>query len=532
MVNGIHPINRALSVVAPVWALRREAARRDLQVMAGSDSPFGYRRKKGTHRGANTDTQGMVNWKPTAESPDEDLHGDLDTLRARSRDLERNEPLCGGGLDTQAVNTVGCGLRLRTNPDYETLGISSDEAQTWGQNVERLWGYFCNECDYRGELSFEQLQFQMFFNTLLSGDVFAILPSDQGPDDIFQTKIQLIEADLICNPMNRADTKTIREGVEYSAGRPVAYHVASTYSYKAASPENWERVARQENGRWHMLHMKNARRPGQSRGVPALARVIEHIKSLGDFRTQSIKAAILSALYNIFIRPSEELQSDTAIDVTGPDGVSHKVEQPSYQLGTAAVHRLQPGEEIDAVQSGHPSSEFGSFLSAVLESISSGINLPKQQLLQHFDSSYSASRAAFLMAFQFARMWRTHVARGFCMPVFHNWLDEAVAMGLVEARGYFDSPLLKAAWRRANWQGEPMPQIDPVKEAAAAKTRLETNVSTLDQEISQHSGESFEGHYPRLLDEAGKIREIKTRRGDTNVSPEPVDPSLLEDDDP
>jgi hypothetical protein len=49
--------------------------------------------------------------------------GSAETLRGRSRDLERNHPLALGAIQTKTNGVVGTGLKLRSVIDGEVLGI-------------------------------------------------------------------------------------------------------------------------------------------------------------------------------------------------------------------------------------------------------------------------------------------------------------------------------------------------------------------------------------------------------------------------
>lgn len=80
----------------------------------------------------------------------------------------------------------------------------------------------------------------------------------------------------------------------------------------------------------------------------------------------------------------------------------------------------------------------------------------------------------------------------FCQPVYEEWLSEAVAKGRVIAPGFFHGPEYKAAWCGAQWYGPSQGQLDPLKEAKAAKLRVDETFSTREKETAEMSGLNWE----------------------------------------
>lgn len=62
-------------------------------------------------------------------------------------------------------------------------------------------------------------------------------------------------------------------------------------------------------------------------------------------------------------------------------------------------------------------------------------------LIKEFNSSYSASRGALLEAWEAFKMRRKWFVDDFCQPVYEMFLAEAVALGRINAPGFFTDPL-------------------------------------------------------------------------------------------
>ena len=68
------------------------------------------------HDAASRVTRGLETWLPHSGSADADLLPELDRISTRSRDLERNNPLGAGYLQTSRDNIIGHVLALNPRP--------------------------------------------------------------------------------------------------------------------------------------------------------------------------------------------------------------------------------------------------------------------------------------------------------------------------------------------------------------------------------------------------------------------------------
>jgi capsid protein len=180
-----------------------------------------------------------------------------------------------------------------------------------------------------------------------------------------------------------------------------------------------------------------------------------------------------------------------------------------YKLGNGAILDLTAGESIEIANPGRPNAGFDPFVTALCRQIGVALELPYEVFVKHFESSYSAARAALLEVWKFFRVRRDWLATSFCQPIYGALVDEAVATGRLVASGYFADPLIRRAWLEARWIGPPAGQIDPEAEIKAAETRIALGISTGSQTTAEMTGGDYEsnvkqlGKEKRLRDEAG-----------------------------
>ena len=128
--------------------------------------------------------------------------------------------------------------------------------------------------------------------------------------------------------------------------------------------------------------------------------------------------------------------------------------------------------------------------------------------MKRFTSSYSASRAALLQAWEEYKLRRVWFARDFCQPVYESWLREAIALGRIDAPGFYDDPLIQKAWMNADWFGPTMSILDPVKDMNGSNLRVESGLSTREREAAEMTGTDLEENiaYKMVLCKRGKLK--------------------------
>ena len=454
--------------------------------------------EKGGYNGASRTRAAIGSYNPVSGDVNDDTIADLPMLRARTRDLVRNTPIAGGAVNTMVTYVVGTGLTLRASVDGTKLGLASGEAGTWQDDINSRFIAWAEstDCDAARGINFYGIQALAFRSMLESGDVFALLSqSKRGGKTV--PIVQLIEADRVCNPDGKRDTNTLIAGVEIDGmGAPVAYHVCNQHpsTWKPGIKKTWTRIEAfgAQTGRRNVIHLFERRRPGQVRGVPILAPVIEPLKQLARYTEAELQAAVVSGAFAVFLKMDPNAFSDL-FDDNGKkqymDAASKwKGDYPASLSGPGKAVNLLPGEEVVESNPGRPNSEFDPFVQAILRQIGCELGLPFEVLIKHFTSSYSAARAALLDAWRVFRVRREMLSAYFCQPIYEDWLAREIAAGNIVAPGFFEDPLLRHYWSQADWIGDGPGSIDPSKEADAAQKRIDMGISTIAAESILHDG--------------------------------------------
>jgi lambda family phage portal protein len=523
-------LDRAIGYVAPVHAAKRMAARASMSMFGGSSAGgFG-----GGYVGGSRDRRATRNWRPPATDANSDTLGDLRDLRARSRDLVRNVPLATGAVSTVVTNVVGDGLTLQPQVDFKTLGISQDQARAWQDQALREFNVWARHPDFTDRLNFDEMQAVVLRGALESGDIFTARRRRIDPGDTYGLKLQLIEADRVSNPNFGFNAATQADGVALdSDGRPTGYWISTMHpqEFTVGKRREWKLYNKGSSvtGAPLILHLYDQLRPDQARGVPYQAPFIEAIKQLGDYTDAEVKAAVAAAFLAFFIKHETEEAGDTPTVGTADD--SDNVDKDrEFALGPAAVVDLGAGEEIQFPDTKRPNIAFEAFCNAMASQIGVALELPRELLLKTFNTSYSASRAALEMGWQFFRRRRSWLAWKFCQPVYEWVITEAIANGRMAADGYFEDPVAREAWLGSDWIGPARIQLDPLKEAKADETDLAMRTKTRTQIIMERTGGSFPAKAAQLGEEERALRDagVPSSTAGTQLAGKPLaenDPS-------
>lgn len=480
-----------------------------------------------SHEGADGGLS-FADWNPVAASADADLLPDLQSLTARSRDLNRNNGVMSGAQQTLRDNIVGSTLRLSTAPDYRLLGKTLEWALVWGNNTEakfRSWAD-TTECDAGRSLNLLGLTLQVLGGAMLNGDAAALPLWLPRGDARWGTRMLVVESDRLSTPLGLEHRDDIRAGVEMDRyGAPLAYHFlkrhpGDAYGFgvaglAAGQPAlEWERVpAYTAWGRRQVVHLMDRERTGQSRGRPIVSAVMGEFRMAGKYASNELKASVANSLVAAFLESDLSQEASAALFGEDPRAVwsksasgASRTNSDLRKLEAGAVIPLPVGARLSSFAPNRPNQAFEAFMLAVMRNIAAGMNMPYELLLKDFSrTNYSSARAALLEAWRYFNGRRRWLTDYWLRAVYELWLEEAVNAGEVDAPDFYAN---RYAYSRARFIFGGRGWVDPVKEAQAAQMRMQMGLSTLERECAEQ-GEDYE----EVLDQLAMERRMRAERG-------------------
>lgn len=506
--------------------------------------------------GANLQSNILKSWFPVKLSSKSDIDRNLLTLRNRASDEAINTPIGAAAIGTSTLNAVGTGLTLFPRLKCRILGISPDEGREWSRRVRQEFEMWASskDCDIYRRNNFYDLQYITYTAYLTDGDAFTLFrrqkPTAWMP---YSLRLQVLEANRVSNPLlsgntapyglssvemrNTSNGNRIVSGVEVNDdGAVAAYWVSNKVPFDRIDVDGiveWQRVEAfgVRTGMPNILQICHDVRADQFRGVPYLAPVIETLKQVSRYTTAELASAIVKTFFSLFFT-----QNATNMDVgdvlgspygsyEGREAEGEKapiVDVGEYALGAGTLNALPKGVDVKAVDASNAQSTFKPFLDELIKQVGAALNIPSEVLTKAFTSSYSASRAALLQAWDEFKARRVWFSRDFCQPVYEAWLTEAVATGRIDAPGFFDDPLIRNAWCNAEWFGPAMSILDPMKDVTGSHLRVLYGLSTREREAAEMTGSDYEDNLAQLAYEKDKMEELGiTEQESASPAPRP-----------
>ena len=440
-------LDAAISSIAPRAASRRYAAR-----VAIANMRRGY---DGAARGRATD-----GWVAGSTSADTEIAVAGPLLRARMRDLVRNNAIAAQAVQVLANNIVGSGIIPRANTGDAGLD----------KTVDQLWQRWAAGCDAHGHTTFQGLLSLAVREMVEGGDVFALKRTlRRGSSGQVPLKIELREADhLDESRINQLrDGSGIRQGIEYDkTGNRVAYwmyphHPGNTL---VSSQLNPVRV------RADMVAHLFERQRVQNRGVPWGTPAMRAIRDVDDWQNAELVRKKTEACLVGIVFGSEEDQMSIAPTVQDADG--NRVEQ--FEPGLIAYAR--GGKDIKFNQ---PASTAGVYEwhRVQLHIIAAGFRIPYALMTGDLSQTNFASSRVGLNEFRrmVAQVQHQTVIPMFCAPIWRWFIEMAQVAGLLPADAHIP----------AQWTPPRFESVNPLQDAQADMLEVRAGFSSLPHQIAR-----------------------------------------------
>lgn len=459
-----------ISWFAPARAARRSHARRVYENRRGYDA--GKLDRTSSH------------WNPGNRSADAEVITDAAIIRARARDLVRNNAYARGIVNALLRNVVGCGIV----PQARITDQKKQPVERLNDEVDTLFDRWANVADASGRLTFWELQRLAYKEVIEAGEClihFTTIEDDRSRP--CSLALELIDADRLADDsiVTRRGVlpsgNTLRRGVEVDGlGRPVAYWIYPTHPFDITTGY----VTPQRVPAERFLHLFKLDRIGQTRGISLFAPIIGWLKTLGYYVDNELQASAVASCFTAVIKtlggPADGgLLSGDSTATTDSDGNSFESIQPGM------VARLLPGESVEQIDPSRPNSSAEAWISLMLRSMSVGAGLSYERMAKDYTrTNYSSARSSDLedrKEFRVDQEWLQYHMVG---PVYRRFLEVAVE----EERLPITAEQLVSGYDRFSahvYQSPGWEWVDPVKEAEASKLALDANLTTLAEELGQ-----------------------------------------------
>ena len=439
----------------------------------------------------------VASWATTAAGINEDLQHQLPILRARSRQLARNNEWARRYRLQLVDNVLGvAGIRLQmrvrqpANPRQPSDGTLPLDTET-NALIEKGWERWGRRgsCDVSGKLSWKEIEKLMLWTLATDGEILYRFRIVQSP---FRIQLQILDPTLLDVTLRREyQGRRVRLGVEIDDdGRPVAYWLRAAKAGDLANDLS-AIGAHVRLPADQVRHRFVVEEVDQLRGVPPLAIGARRLHMLHDFEEAAAVACSNSAKrLGFFVSPTgeapETIADQMVSSVLEAAKAAGKVLTPEEvrQLNAAAekytttvpgtFDTIPTGYDFRQYDSPWPNVDSTQYVKGQVRGWSAAQGVSYVSIGNDLsDVNYSSARVGILDEREHHKEWQATLISFLHQEVFEEILPYIVAAtpGLEMSR--LADYLAAATWQARRWQG-----IDPVKEASADEKNLQNSLTS------------------------------------------------------
>jgi lambda family phage portal protein len=412
-----------------------------------------------------------MDWIASILSADQEIKGNMRLLRARARELSRNNPVAKSYLKILTSNVLG-----EKGIGYKALVRNNDKSlnTAFNQKIEAAWKEWgeLGNCTVDGKLSFRAVQNLVLKNIAVDGEVF--IRKVQGFSNKHRFALQLIDADQLDHLFSRAPSNgenEIRMGIEVDEwGRPVAYHINEKHPSDLGGSLVRTRIPAEQ-----IVHLYDPERISQTRGITWFHPCMVELRMLGGYVEAELVAARTGAAKMGFL----EIQDASGFVEPNPDAKYRINAEPGV------VEQLPPGMKFTAWSPDHPAGTFPTFVKAMLRFVASSLGVSYNALACDLEGvNYSSMRSGLLIERDQWRILQSFLKENMLQPIFKEWLGMALLAGALVLDSRDPSRFCEGKWEPRGWMW-----VDPLKDVQATILGIGAGLTSRDAAISEQGGD-------------------------------------------
>lgn len=435
-------------------------------------------------------------WSPWTYSPNLEVYWASRFMRARARQLVRDNPYVAGIIGAIQENVVGdAGRTLRA----KIKNSSGKLATTTNKEIERGWKDWGlpEHCGSDGRTSWIDAQNLHVGTMAMDGEV--IVRKLPGFDNAHGFALQFIDADLLDEtysvPAGGPNQNEIRMGIELDEyNRPLFYHIWNHYPFeKTGMPLVREKVPAAE-----IYHDFIPYRANQVRGVTWFAPVLLMLHTLASYDEAELVASwVAAAQMGFIINKSQEA-------IAAWDWKPEEMGKRRMGVEPGQIPELLPGQELAAFNPGRPNTTHDAFVTTELRGVARGLKV------SHFtmtgdtrQANYSSMRVSLQPERDHWRVIQAREAMHFDRRVYRDWMP----MALLNQQLRLDTRLA-ADYSEVLFEGRGWKWVAPKEDIETAEREIRLGLTSR-QRLCAERGLDFEG----IAEELAHEKEVADQFG-------------------
>lgn len=468
-------LDNLITFISPERGARRMAWRSAVEEIRNYDAGNGSRLNAG--------------WRVSNYSAEMTDRGSREYVRARARDLERNSDIMNAIIWARKRNVIGSGFHLQAKTDNEELNTE----------LERLWKKWCKarNCDVTGTQSLNQILRMAVTRKHVDGGILFV--KRYTKEGMIPFSLQMIEVDELdtmhtmpSNPKNR-----IVGGIEYNEyNRPIGYWIRQ-YKIDGFSIADPVYIKADD-----VIFYYSKRRPSQIREMSDMAHTITRIRDTNEFITAVSVKERIEACLAVFIKKALPV---SGLGRPATQSSEKKIDYDGKRLAPGMIQELNAGDEVFAVNPSGQSADAASFVKLHQKMVGAGQGLSYEATSRDLSEvNYSSARQGAIedeLTFVEEEEWIIAILD----EIYETFVISCVLAGLVQIPGFWSD---KESFFLHEWIKMPKKWIDPLKEANATKTALNSGIKSYKQVAAENGMD-----WREQIDDMAEVLEYASGKG-------------------
>lgn len=446
----------------------------------------------------------LTSWRWDGGFSNDEIAGQLASIRSRSRELQKNSPHFKRYFDLFVTNVVGRGFAFKSqaavsdaDPAIDKSAVAFLQYHFWKWSRNRMM------VDSGKRKSLAALCRLAAENWARDGECFILL--DKNAQHKYGLSMRIVRPDA-CNECLMRDNgeNIVRNGIEINPAtyEPVAYwfdcrREDATVSYM----RNGRSVGLVRIPADRVIHLYIQHDETQVRGIPLGHAVMKELRMVEDYNESEIVAAKDEAnTLGVYHAPLG--REDEIANLADNDSERDRLESKS-EPGSRVV--LPAGWDYDPKTPNHPNRELVGFKNSMLRDAASGLGVEYSNFSGDWTGvSYSSVRVGTLSERDMWEVFQDTFKEQVLGPIFEAWLHSIfrLAVSGIYNEADFDR-LAEYEFRGRKWAW-----VDPMKDVQASVIAVEHGWKT-DADMAADYGGDIDDN----LVEQARVRDERKNLG-------------------
>lgn len=447
-------VDRFIEWISPSWAAQRVFARANLERNKLLEEKL--RGFKATSRGRRAGDD----WNKVGEGVATESGADLATLRARARELRRNNPYWASARRTIVGQVVGHGIRATAqSPNSRTKKAVQAAWDAWART----------KVDTTGKLDWYGIQKLVMRTVVQDGE--CLVRRHQTANGL---RLQVLGGEFFACEKDgpTKDGGEVMGGVETDElGAPVAYHL-----YKRSPQSRGARLGEVVRvPASDVAHVFEIDRPNQLRGESWVAPVFTRLVDWDEYEDADLLRQKIGACFGLVYTGVEPEKNG--------DGGDYELRD---KIEPGMIEHLPNGATVSAVA---PPASMGLRDAALINQrgVAAGLGITYEALTGDFNNvNFSSARMGHMQMLSNVHSWQQDVMIDLlCDPVW-GWFMQSYSL---KPGVELDEPLSVVLNVIANWVVPSRILIDPEKETSADMKRCRSGFAPWQDIVREQGGD-------------------------------------------